>query len=102
MIGLTTAQAELLYFIRQHTERTGGVAPSFEDMKQHLGLASKSGIHRLICALVERGHLRRIPNRARALEVLDVPTELEPLANYTSAHLIAELARRGVENRRAA
>lgn len=102
MIGLTQAQAELLYYVRQHIEYHNGVAPSFEDMKQHLGLASKSGVHRLIVALEERGFIRRLPNRARALEVLDGNPPVDPLSHYTSAQLVAELARRGVENRRAA
>lgn len=66
---LTAKQHELLHFIQQRLDE-GGISPSFEEMKEALGLKSKSGIHRLISALEERGFLRRLPNRARALEIL--------------------------------
>ena len=66
---LTAKQHELLHFIQQRLDASG-ISPSFEEMKEALGLKSKSGIHRLISALEERGFLRRLPNRARALEVL--------------------------------
>ena len=56
----------------------GGISPSFEEMKEALGLKSKSGIHRLISALEERGFLRRLPNRARALEVIKLPEGSKP------------------------
>ena len=69
---LTAKQHELLHFIQQKLDASG-ISPSFEEMKEALGLKSKSGIHRLISALEERGFLRRLPNRARALEVLKVP-----------------------------
>ncbi|GAA0862046.1 transcriptional repressor LexA [Sphingopyxis soli] len=69
---LTAKQHELLQFIQQRLDASG-ISPSFEEMKEALGLKSKSGIHRLISALEERGFLRRLPNRARALEVLKVP-----------------------------
>ncbi len=69
---LTKRQLELLRLIDNKIEETG-ISPSFEEMKQGLGLKSKSGIHRLINSLVERGHLRRLPNRARALEVINTP-----------------------------
>ncbi len=69
---LTSKQQELLSFIHQRLEE-GGVSPSFEEMKDALELRSKSGIHRLISALEERGFLRRLPNRARALEVVKMP-----------------------------
>lgn len=72
---LTIKQQQLLLFIKQHLER-GGVSPSFEEMKEALDLKSKSGIHRLISALEERGFIRRLPNRARALEVLKLPDGL--------------------------
>ena len=73
---LTPKQQELLTFIHNRLEE-GGVSPSFEEMKEALGLKSKSGIHRLINALEERGFIRRLPNRARALEVLKLPEGLE-------------------------
>jgi repressor LexA len=69
---LTAKQHELLHFIQQRLDASG-ISPSFEEMKEALGLKSKSGIHRLISALEERGFLRRLPNRARALEVLKAP-----------------------------
>ncbi len=71
---LTPKQHELLRFIQQRLEATG-IAPSFEEMKDALGLRSKSGIHRLITALEERGFIRRLPNRARAVELLRPPPE---------------------------
>ena len=69
---LTRKQHELLRFIHERL-REAGVPPSFDEMKDALDLRSKSGIHRLIIALEERGFIRRLPNRARALEVLKMP-----------------------------
>jgi repressor LexA len=74
---LTNKQAELLRFIHERLKETG-VPPSFEEMKEALDLRSKSGIHRLISALEERGFIRRLPNRARALEVLKLPESSTP------------------------
>ena len=71
---LTRKQHELLMFIHERIKETG-VSPSFDEMKDALDLASKSGIHRLITALEERGFLRRLPHRARALEVTKLPTQ---------------------------
>jgi len=69
---LTSKQHQLLLFIRDQLTTTG-ISPSFEEMKAALNLRSKSGIHRLITALEERGFIRRLPHRARALEVLRLP-----------------------------
>jgi repressor LexA len=69
---LTRKQHELLLYIDRSLNETG-ISPSFEEMKEALDLKSKSGVHRLISALVERGFIRRLPNRARALEVLKIP-----------------------------
>ncbi len=69
---LTRKQHELLRFIHERVQETG-VPPSFDEMKDALDLKSKSGIHRLITALEERGFIRRLPNRARALEVIKMP-----------------------------
>ena len=69
---LTAKQHELIRFIQQRLEDTG-ISPSFEEMKEALDLKSKSGVHRLISALEERGFIRRLPNRARALEVVKLP-----------------------------
>jgi repressor LexA len=74
---LTRKQHELLVFIHQRIQETG-VSPSFDEMKEALDLASKSGIHRLITALEERGFLRRLAHRARALEVLKLPPSATP------------------------
>jgi repressor LexA len=73
---LTKKQHELICFINDRLADTG-VSPSFEEMKEALDLKSKSGVHRLISALEERGFLKRLPNRARALEVLKVPERTE-------------------------
>lgn len=72
---LTRKQLDLLRFIQQRL-RESGVPPSFDEMKDALDLKSKSGIHRLITALEERGFLRRLPNRARAIEVIRLPESL--------------------------
>jgi repressor LexA len=69
---LTRKQHELLTYIHRHLGENG-VSPSFEEMKEALELKSKSGVHRLISALEERGFIRRLPNRARALEVMRMP-----------------------------
>jgi len=69
---LTAKQQQLLLFISDRLS-SGGVSPSFDEMKDALGLKSKSGVHRLINALEERGFIRRMANRARALEVLKLP-----------------------------
>jgi repressor LexA len=74
---LTTKQHELLVFIDKHLRQTG-CSPSFEEMKEALDLRSKSGIHRLITALEERGFLRRHKHRARALEVVRVSEDMAP------------------------
>lgn len=80
---LTRKQRDLLLFI--HERMNGGdIAPSFEEMKEALGLKSKSGVHRLISALVERGYLERLPHRARALEVRKLPEGTKPAPNDNS------------------
>lgn len=83
---LTRKQQQLLLFIDQRL-REGGVSPSFEEMKEALALKSKSGVHRLITALEERGFIKRLANRARALEVLRMPEEV---AGKTSRAAVAE------------
>ncbi len=75
---LTRKQLDLLMFINERLKETG-VPPSFDEMKDALDLASKSGIHRLITALEERGFIRRLPNRARALEVIKLPEAMQPI-----------------------
>jgi repressor LexA len=79
---LTRKQYELLIFIDKCLKKSG-VSPSFDEMKDALGLASKSGIHRLILGLEERGFIRRLPHRARALEVLRVPENMDPREGFS-------------------
>ena len=74
---LTRKQQELLLFIHERMKESG-VPPSFDEMKDALDLASKSGIHRLITALEERGFIRRLANRARALEIIRLPDSMGP------------------------
>ena len=74
---LTSKQHELLLFINKRLNDSG-VSPSFDEMREALDLKSKSGVHRLISALEERGFIRRLPNRARALEVLKLPESAAP------------------------
>jgi repressor LexA len=81
---LTRKQHELLMFINQRLAATG-VAPSFDEMKDALNLRSKSGIHRLISGLEERGFIRRLPHRARALEVIKLAEESAAPASAASA-----------------
>ncbi|TIX50010.1 transcriptional repressor LexA [Alteraurantiacibacter aquimixticola] len=80
---LTAKQRELLIFIQRKLEESG-ISPSFEEMKDALDLKSKSGVHRLISALEERGFIRRLPNRARALEVLKQPDDVAATRSVTA------------------
>ena len=80
---LTKKQRELLLLINDRMQ-SGEIAPSFDEMREALGLKSKSGIHRLITGLVERGYLERLPNRARALEVKRLPEGYESGSATTS------------------
>ncbi len=81
---LTAKQHQLLCFIHDRLGETG-VSPSFEEMKEALDLKSKSGVHRLISALEERNFLRRLPNRARALEIVRMPEIVKPKPTPASA-----------------
>lgn len=74
MLMLTRKQRELLKFIQERLGETG-ISPSFDEMKEALGLKSKSGVHRLITGLEERGFIRRLPHRARALDVVRLPDD---------------------------
>ncbi|GAA3271892.1 transcriptional repressor LexA [Sphingomonas yabuuchiae] len=95
---LTAKQHELVCFINDRLKETG-VSPSFEEMKEALDLKSKSGVHRLISALEERHFIRRLPNRARALEVLRMPDRPEKTvaAEPASANVRAPAPRPAVE-----
>ncbi len=94
---LTKKQKDLLIFINTHIQ-SEGISPSFDEMKVALNLKSKSGIHRLIKALEEREFIKRLPNRARALEVLKLPDAFDPnhdagqLAAMPGADVISALA----------
>lgn len=68
--ALTPRQKELLDFIRRYTDEQGGISPSYEEMATYVGLQSKSGIHRLVLSLEERGFIRRLENRARSIVVV--------------------------------
>ena len=81
---LTAKQHELLNFIHERLAKTG-VSPSFDEMREALDLKSKSGVHRLISALEERQFIRRLPNRARALEVVRMPDVAIPAAAAAAA-----------------
>src|SRR5229473_3345629 len=91
---LTRKQAELLRFIHERLKEAG-VPPSFDEMKDALDLRSKSGIHRLITALEERGFIRRLPNRARAIEVIKLPENaaegVRPAATRNQAQRLTRL-----------
>jgi repressor LexA len=90
---LTRKQHELLCFINERLAENG-VSPSFEEMKDALDLKSKSGVHRLISALEERHFIRRLPNRARALEVLRLPDAMKPGTPAAAPAAIAPAAPR--------
>ena len=82
---LTRKQHDLIRFIQERLEENG-ISPSFEEMKEALDLKSKSGVHRLVSALEERGFIRRLPNRARALEILKLPeASVKPRAKELAA-----------------
>ncbi|GEO83259.1 MULTISPECIES: transcriptional repressor LexA [Alphaproteobacteria] len=93
---LTRKQQELLLFIHERMKESG-VPPSFDEMKDALDLASKSGIHRLITALEERGFIRRLPNRARALEVIKLPeaytSSLQPRRGFSPSVIEGSLGK---------
>jgi repressor LexA len=83
---LTTKQKELLVFINDRLQATG-VPPSFDEMKEALNLQSKSGVHRLIIALEERGFIRRLPHRARAIEIIKLPDAMTDAASQRRSGL---------------
>jgi len=95
---LTQKQKDLLIFIHDRMQKSG-VPPSFDEMKDALELKSKSGIHRLIMALVERGFIRRLPNRARAIEVIKLPESMggPPTAPSASPAPVAAQRRAGFQ-----
>ncbi len=94
---LTAKQHELIRFIQERLEETG-ISPSFEEMKAALDLKSKSGVHRLISALEERGFIRRLPNRARALEVIRMPEDATPAPRAPSPDVVVRTTSRPSAN----
>lgn len=100
MMGLTRRQRDLLDFIGAYMA-TENVAPSYQEMADGLGVASKNTVHRLVDALVERGCIGRLANRARAIEILKTtppllkPVKARPLSAESTDSLIAELEARG-------
>lgn len=98
MIGLTPKQSQLFRYLERYMSGPGSIAPSFGEMSAAVGLAPKSGVARLLDALVERGRIRRVPNRARAIEIIrdgdrrqDVAHALTLASDY---QLQAEINRR--------
>lgn len=91
MISLTQHQSDLLNFLKLSIAENAGVAPTYDEMREAVGLASKSGINRLIVALEERGLIRRLPGRARAIEII----EHRDLQNVSDKAMAAELEARG-------
>ena len=97
---LTRKQSELLTYLSDHMQQHD-VPPSFDEMRDALGLASKSGVHRLVCGLEERGYIRRLANRARAIEILEpvtaaaggvVTRAVETASNLVSLPLLGRIA----------
>ena len=95
MIGLTQRQADLLTYLRECEAK--GRTPSFEEMKDAVRLQSKSGVQRLILALEERGFIRRVPNRARSIELLSESERAArplSLSSFADSEIAAEYRRR--------
>ena len=92
--GLTAAQAKLLSYLRVQQDLQ--YTPSYQEMADAIGLRAKSGVHRLITALIERGYASRLQNRARAIEVFDTRREEDVLQRVPTDALVAELRRRGL------
>lgn len=93
-VGLTPKQRQLLTFIERYAAACDGVLPSYDEMRAGVGLRSKSGIGRLLDALVERGHIRRLANRARGIELTAAPAGLH-LSALTQARVRALAERAG-------
>ena len=91
MIGLTAQQGRLLTYLKSYLASTGGVAPSIREMMAGIECKSLGQVHDMLCALEERRAIRRLPSRARAIEIIDIG----PLHGVATAELVAELTRRG-------
>jgi SOS-response transcriptional repressor LexA len=87
-VGLTRKQLELFRFIEDYIATHNGIAPSFQEMVEAVGIKSKSGVFRLVNALEDRGFIRRIPNRARAMAVIESPpSPLELVLPLSDMHM---------------
>ncbi len=91
-MSLTKRQSDVLYFIHKHTHN--GVTPSYPEIAAGVGVKGKSQVHRLICALEERGYIKRHPHKARSIHILKLPQKLNGLGSYSDKELLAELALR--------
>ena len=86
---MTRKQLELFEYLKTYIADHEGVSPSFEEIQAHLGLAPKSGVHRLVTALVERGMIRRLTHRARAIEIITGPQQtVVPFGRLDTERLI--------------
>lgn len=95
MIGLTAKQMELLRFLCAYMDASGGIAPSFMEIQQAMGLSAKSGVHRLLGGLEYRGMIRRLEYRHRAIEIIKRPDEYNiPLSMVSAGDMIDELRNR--------
>lgn len=92
MMGLTHRERDLLAFLTRFIAENNGAAPSFDEMREYLGLQAKSGVYRILTALEERGHIVRMRNRARAIEI--VHQQRSELSQFSDADIAAEYARR--------
>ena len=92
MMGLTHRERDLLAFLTRFIADNSGAAPTFDEMREHMGLAAKSGVYRILTALEERGHIVRLPNRARAIEI--VHQQRSELSQFSDVDIAAEYARR--------
>lgn len=81
---MTPSQRDTLAFITGYIARTGGVPPTYDEIAAHLGLKSKSGIHRLIAGLVERGHIEKRPHLKRCIRVIGGPATVDELCSLVS------------------
>src|SRR4051794_26528299 len=93
MIGLTPKQAKLFAFIKAYFAESGGISPSYDEMMGHMGVVSKSGVHRLVTALEERQLIRRIPHRVRSIEVINPDTDTLGFLSPDVLRVVVQTAR---------
>lgn len=93
-LSLTVRQAEVLAFIRDYTAESGGVSPSYAEMREALGVASNTSLQGCIAALIERGHLRRLRHRARSLSVVNASPDPKRLTTVDALIMVGGITRR--------